>query len=402
MTHRLISFLGKARKLEGGTYRQANYRFDDNTTITSQFFGLALNDVIKPDQLIILGTSGSMWDVFYEHLAKTEQQQQHWLELTEAVEDNRVKQDMLDICAQDLSDQLGMPCLFALIPYGINTEEQTRILEIIVQNIQSGDPVSLDLTHGLRHLPMLGLLSAMYLKTARQVDIKGLYYGALELTENAETPVMNLDGMLKIADWINALQGFDKTGDIAPFSTLMQQEGMAKVTADLLKQAAFFENTLSITKARRPLRDFAGQTKDGLPGIARLFEDSLKQRIAWKDQNNIYLRQRHKALFYLKQGDYLRAAALGYEAYITRHIKQHRPSADPENFDCRESAKITLKDTLTGEEKKYFKLLNNLRNALAHGTRSEIAGCQAAMSDERRLKMLLNDLFDALLPDRLD
>jgi len=402
MTHSLISFLGKARKLEGGTYRQANYRFDDNTTITSQFFGLALNDVINPDQLIILGTSGSMWDVFYEHLAKTEQQQEHWLELTEAVEDNRVEQDMLDICAQDLSDQLGMPCLFALIPYGINTEEQTRILDIIVQNIQSGDQVSLDLTHGLRHLPMLGLLSAMYLKTARQVDIKGLYYGALELTENAETPVMNLDGLLKIADWINALQGFDKTGDIAPFSALMQQEGMAKATADLLKQAAFFENTLSITKARRPLRDFADQTQDGLPGIARLFEDSLKQRIAWKDQNNIYLRQRDKALFYLKQGDYLRAATLGYEAYITRHIKQHSPSADPENFEIRDQAKTALREELGGTEKQQFKRLNNIRNALAHGTRAQLGDIQAALNDENQLKTMLNELFDTMLPDRLD
>ena len=129
----------------------------------------------------------------------------------------------------------------------------------------TGEQVSLDLTHGLRHLPMLGLLSAMYLQIAKKVTIEGIYYGAFDLIPKSDinqfAPVLRLDGLLKIADWINALQGLDKTGDIAPFSELLQREGLNSETAGLLKKAAFFENNLNITQARGPLRKFKDETK---------------------------------------------------------------------------------------------------------------------------------------------
>jgi len=400
MTHTLISFLGKARKSEGGKYRTACYQFDTQQQ-SSQFFGLALNEVIQPDQLIILGTSGSMWDVFYEPLAESDSQQEHWLKLSEAVENNQVTAELLEPCAHDLSVKRGIPCRLQLIPYGADLAQQTEILKIMADNIGMGEQVSLDLTHGLRHLPMLGLLSALYLQTAKQVNIKEMYYGALELTENGQTPVMQLGGLLKIADWINALQGFDRTGDIAPFSDLLQQEGMATDTANLLAQAGFYENTLSITKARKPLKDFASQTHGKLPGIASLFSDSLNERIAWKNENNIYLRQRANALFFLDRGDYLRATALTYEAYITGYIKQESPSADPENYEVRDEHKQRLKKHLSGEKKESFKLLNNLRNALAHGTRSDMAEVQRALADEQSLKQTLYQLLTKLLPETL-
>ena len=55
----LISFLGKGRYEKDG-YRTAKYRFDGAFAREVPFFGMALDDYLKPDRLILVGTSGSM------------------------------------------------------------------------------------------------------------------------------------------------------------------------------------------------------------------------------------------------------------------------------------------------------------------------------------------------------
>ena len=398
MTELLISFLGKARK-EEGKYREANYQFD-NQIETARFFSQALTKVIKPKRLVMLGTSGSMWDVLCENLGQDQQQ----FALMEAVENDSVKQSLLDHFSSLFSEKLGVECVLKLIPYGDDLPQQIDILQKMAEDVKEGDCVSLDLTHGLRHLPMLGLLSAMYLKTARNVQIDGIYYGALERTnlETKLTPVMRLEGLLTMADWISALDGFNKTGNIAPFSELLQRDGMAKETAQCLEEAAFFENTLNIPNARSPLKKFVEATKDGLKGIGALFHDSLKERIAWHKQDSFYLRQRENAYFYLKQGDYLRAATLGYEAFITYQVqksdlirleKQNRlEKPNPQNFEHRKK----IKDEM--EKNKDCWKLNHLRNSIAHGTPSNDGDIQNALGNKERLHTELERLFKTLLP----
>ena len=386
MTHILISFLGKSFKKDG-QYRQANYDFGKGNHITGRFFSFALKQHIQPERLVMLGTSGSMWDV----LCADDHAQ--WPELSEAVEADSVTQAQLDAFAIPASLALQVECQLKRIPYGDNLTEQVEILQIMAAAIQAGDTVSLDLTHGLRHLPMLGLLSAMYLQTARNAIINGIYYGALDRSKDGLTPVMQLNGLLNIAEWLHALDGFNKTGNLAPFSKLLQQDGMAQDTAQCLEDAAFFENTLNIPNARSPLKKFTAATQDGLTGIGALFQDSLKDRIAWHKEDNLYLRQRENAYFFLKQGDYLRAAALGYEAFITLRVQQDKtvPKLDPQNYEHRQYIKDTLK------KNDDYKLLNNLRNALAHGTRSEMAEVQRALSSKDRLDEELKRLFNSLL-----
>jgi hypothetical protein len=68
MTHTLVSFLGKVPKERGGQYKTAHYHFEDGYQEPTSFFGLALQHYLKPDRLVILGTTGSMWDVLIEIL----------------------------------------------------------------------------------------------------------------------------------------------------------------------------------------------------------------------------------------------------------------------------------------------------------------------------------------------
>lgn len=390
MTHILISFLGKAQ--QGGQYRQANYCFADGSQKTARFFSLALNEYIQPDKLVILGTSGSMWDVLCEHLGTDSHEQ--WASLSESAENDTVSQAQLNEFSTPVSQALAVDCQLTRIPYGDNLAEQVEILQLMAAAVQTGDTVSLDLTHGLRHLPMLGLLSAMYLQTARHIPINGIYYGALDRTKDGLTPVMQLNGLLNIADWLHALDGFNKTGNLVPFADLLTKEGTASETAQCLAEAAFFENVLNIAQARTPLKKFTEATKDGLTGIGALFEESLKDRIAWHKENNLYLRQRSNAYFYLKQGDYLRATILASEAFITGKMQSssYVPKLDPANFEHRQQVKESMKKNAD------FKLLGQLRNALAHGTRSDVAEAQRALSNATYLETELKRLFKSLLP----
>lgn len=394
MTQLLISFLGKAQK--GGQYREANYDFSGKIE-TARFFSQALKKIINPERLVILGTSGSMWDVMCENIGHESQ----WLELSEAVENDSVTQVLLDQFSSQFSELLNVECVLKLIPYGDDLPQQIDILQKMAEDVKEGDTVSLDLTHGLRHLPMLGLLSAMYLKTARNVNIDGIYYGALERTnpETKLTPVMRLEGLLTMADWISALDGFNKTGNIAPFSELLQRDGMPKDTAQCLEEAAFFENVLNIPNARSPLKKFTESTQNGLQGIGALFQDSLVKRISWHKEEQLYLRQQQNAYFCLKQGDYLRASALGYEAFMTYQMRQDTtvPKLDPQNFADRDKIKKKFESQNSTLSKDY-KMLRNLRNALAHGVRSDLAEVQRALSSKEKLHTELERLFKTLLP----
>ena len=83
----LISFLGKGQ--DGRGYRPASYRFEDGDISEGQkYLGLTLTEKIKPTRVILLGTSGSMWDVFLESGAGSLESE--WLELADSVKQQTV------------------------------------------------------------------------------------------------------------------------------------------------------------------------------------------------------------------------------------------------------------------------------------------------------------------------
>ena len=89
----LISFLGKSKLNKQTGYRTANYQFEDGLVQKQLFFGLALMQKIKPEKLILLGTAGSMWDVFFD-VQQTDDEAV--LQLSDAVASESVTQDMLN------------------------------------------------------------------------------------------------------------------------------------------------------------------------------------------------------------------------------------------------------------------------------------------------------------------
>ena len=69
MTHTLVSFIGRStRRNAAGGYEPTRYKFPNGEMESTAHFGWALMQRGKPDRMVILGTSGSMWDYWVEGL----------------------------------------------------------------------------------------------------------------------------------------------------------------------------------------------------------------------------------------------------------------------------------------------------------------------------------------------
>ncbi len=384
----LISFLGKGRTDPKTGYRTATYRFDDGFAKTVPFFGLALAEYLQPDRLILVGTSGSMWDVFFDR----NDPQDNTLELMEAVEHNRVDATMLAQHALKLEKEVGVPVQCVLIPFARDTAEQIKVLTLLAEQVQEGECISLDVTHGFRHLPMLALVAARYLTHVAKVSVSELYYGALEMTEpGAETPVLRLSGLLRMLDWVEALATYDKDGDYGVFGPLLQVDGMDPNRALLLQKASFFERTTNPVKAREALSSVFPSIEQHQGGLSDLFRPELVKRIDWFRAPQRHQWEASLARASLLRDDYLRAAVFMFEAVSTKAVWDQK-LGDTNSFDCRKEAYKSLSNANSNAKDLEF-----LRNALAHGVRPAGQPEREALKDRQALAATLRRMANDLL-----
>ncbi len=398
MTHTLVTFLGKGREDKRTGYRTATYRFPDGSKQERPFFGLALADHLGVDTLVILGTCSSQWGVLVENLAGKGQEEDRILELMDAESSATVDQTMLDELTDVMSDGLGRSVVPRLIPSGKDAEEQYKILSIVADCVPSGT-VDFDVTHGFRHLSMIGFLSAFMLERVRSLNslnVDGLWYGALDMTESGMTPVLRLDGLSRVRAWVDALARFDASGDYGVFAPLLIQDGVPKDKVGCLERAAFYERVSNDRDAKRFLDTFLAVLKERLAGASGLFQDRLECALEWAKDEPRSQRQRSLALKYLEREDFVRAAVFGLEAFVTQECE--RGKLDPDKRQDREKVVDTLRkaDALPEKEDAAYDRLNALRNALAHAIRPKREH-KKLLGDRRQLRDALEDDIGLLL-----
>lgn len=384
----LISFLGKGRSDARHGYRTAAYRFDEGLIKTVSFFGLALAEYLQPDRLILVGTAGSMWDVFFERSGADEET----LALMEAVEGQCVDAAMLERHAARLEAELGMAVDCLLIPYARDTAEQVAVLQNLAHKMAENECVSIDVTHSFRHLPMLAIVAARYLTHVKNVKVQEIYYGALEMTPpDGPTPVLRLSGLLNMLDWVEALATYDKDGDYGVFAPLLQADGMEPNRASLLERAAFFERTSNPVKAREALSSVFPSIEQHRGGLSDLFREELIKRINWFRAAGRHDWEAALARASLARDDYLRAAMFMFESVSTRAVLDNR-LGDPSDYSNRKDAYGMLKKD-SSEARK----LEYLRNALAHGSRPLDQREEVDLRDRKALAAALRRLADNLI-----
>ena len=402
----LVTFLGKGRDHPETGYRQTVYRFPGGEqTESTPFFGLALSRYLDSESTVILGTSASQWDVLVEHLAVDGDDVEARLQLMEAVANAAVDQRLLDRLAPVMERSVGRPVIPRIIPFGKEPDEQYAILDAIAASAPDGD-VSIDLTHGFRHLGMIGFVSAFMLERVRGVTVRDLWYGALDMTRDGVTPVLRLDGLARVQRWVEALDRFDATGDYGYFTLLLQEDGVPHDKASCLRDAAYYERILNVSTARDKILTFLPVLDEDLRGASGLFQRKLSERLQWARLQDRWQWQRKLAYQYLNRRDYVRAAMLGWEAWVSRLCSEHDTSGtsaddvDTAAFDER----IAVLEEFEGElqmgdhpgRSGAHWTLKHLRNSLAHGTRPT-KRYRGMLKDPDRLSRELHATFIRLL-----
>ncbi len=385
----LISLLGKAVK----GYRTANYVFDDHTVRTEPFFGMALLEHAKPDRLILAGTTGSMWDVFFDHQQTDDDAT---LALIDAVANQTVSAEILAVHEQRLTQKLGIPVQCLLISYARNEAEQTAILTDLAAKLQPGEKIIIDVTHAFRHLPMLALVAARYLARVRGVQVQEVYYGALEMTPQMDdktqerTPVLRLSGMLHMLDWVDALAVYEHSGNYGIFAPLLQQDGMPSERANLLAQAAYFERSGNPVQAKESLSGAHRHVRDHQGPLGELFKTTLTEHIDWFRQGSRADWELALADRYLARQDYLRTITYLCEAYISRATEKFGGNVN--HFEDRDMA---FKEA---DKNQNVWLLKHLRNAMTHGVRTDNHDAKRLLKDQQALDSKLRSLRKSLFP----
>ena len=424
MQHTLISFLGRFESFERKGYRTADYDFGDGVPAVTAFFSLGLLRHLRgkagaaPDRFIVLGTAGSMWDSFVHAVLTDEglEDVEEWVSLGDAAQENRTEQAMLDRYNARLGAVLGVSCELILISYARDIIEQTDLLWTISASLRQGESVTLDLTHGLRHLPIVGMVSAKLISATGRATIAGIYYGALELTPRpkGQTPVLRLDGLAQVDRWLAAAQIFDHTGDYGVFASLLEEDGSTPETARLLKSAAFLEQVNRIDQAQEVLQRFRKRLVGELANMpmSRLFSPMLDRRLDWVEKNDPYQRLRDLALSGLEHRDYVRAAVHGFEAFLRRlreppaewtdaDRKQGVAAANPEKryyefiMGSRARNQGTKTQRMTYEA---YLGLRDLRNTSVHGSASRNLAAKKALKSPEDCAATLERWFRMLLP----
>ena len=404
MKHTLVTFLGKGRENKETGYRRANYSFPSGKPIESPFFGLSLAGYLDPDAVVILGTEGSQWGVLVENFALAGEEEEARINLLEAEPGADVTQEMLDGVASIMTRAVRRQVAPRLIPSGKDAGEQYEILNAIADAVPDGD-VSFDLTHGYRHLGMVGFLSAFMLERVRNLNVRGLWYGALDMTQDGITPVLQLNGLSRVRRWVNALDRFDATGNYGVFAPLLIEDGVPKDKARCLEEAAFHEGTLNLSDAARKLGTFLKFVREleyPLAGASGLFQMRLWERLAWVRQAPLHRRQRQLAFGYLERRDFMRASTFGWEAFVTLQCEQRNLSVVNYQRGRRPAIEELQLEIDNGDHPELieaFQKLRAIRNAVVHGIPTNLR-YRSILADTNRLYDELRKAFLCLLPQQ--
>lgn len=185
---KVITFLGKYPK-------ETQYKFGDNF-YGGRVFAEAMRQFVSFDEMLVFVTEEARTDA---------------LPVLAELNDARIR---------------DVP-----IPRGESAAEMWKIFEIITNQVNEGETVIFDITHGLRSLPFLVFLFAAYLRSAKRVNIEAIYYGALELGDskiNKPAPVIDLSPFSKMFDWLTATDQFIQTGDARRLAQMLGADASKK------------------------------------------------------------------------------------------------------------------------------------------------------------------------------
>lgn len=247
MAHHLVLLLGTGiARSDGapgssrreGRYRLTRYALDDgrggfaSEPVETPFVGEALLRLMPGafTHVHVFGTADSMWDSLSERMG--EAQDDLTLELVGAVEARSLADadPQLARLADAFGAVFGVHATCRVLPLPDTEDHTWEMLRRLASlaDLDDGDEVSLDLTHGLRVQPFFLLLAARYLQTVRPgLRLGHVFYGGWDLQREGIAPLHDLRPHVAMLDWIDAARAFDRSADAGPLAAVLGEAGAA-------------------------------------------------------------------------------------------------------------------------------------------------------------------------------
>ncbi len=390
----VISFLGRTSRTPAGelSYREATYRFADGHRETTRVFVVALFHWLKkqnrpPNRLVVAGTATSMWQCLEDLIAVNEGEMDLLIRIQEGSASSGVSERDLKELAGHLTRSLGVEVRLLVIGSCQTEEEQLEVVGRLADSVAWDSHLVVDVTHGYRHLPLLGVAAAQFLERARNCRIDAVYYGMAEV-EGSEKPVVDLKGLTRILDVGEALATWRDSGSFRSLASPLVQE------IPEFPHLAFLLDTFQMERAHEVIQRVRGRlmvSNSSLVRVARRDIERILQGIS--DSPTLAVRQLSQAGHQLKGGD-LRGAVLSLYEALSSYAEEQFPDpgfeerGDPNR---RTFALDSLREGMNKGEREKMKSLRMVRNILAHG-RSSALDASSPLSSYERLKTFAEEM----------
>lgn len=119
------------------------------------------------------------------------------------------------------------------IPKGFDEEDIWIILKMLFDEIEEGDEIVFDITHGFRSLPMIAIVILNYARYLKNIKIVGIYYGAFEAKKDIlnakgeliglDVPAYDMSNFNLIIEWIIGMEKYLSSGESSNLLELVNE-----------------------------------------------------------------------------------------------------------------------------------------------------------------------------------
>lgn len=371
MSKVLISFLGTSQKIDNRKYRAADYKFNDDVTITTSFIADAIRRYYKVDKLILIGTVKSMWEEVYETFCGQDVDSDYSLKLYEYCVNANSQTELYLPNVEKIEQALGKDSKVVLIKYGLNEDEilfnQETILGI-EKYLEKNDELILDITHSFRSLPLFLLNTIIYLQNVsmKNISISHVLYGMLDVSkELTYTPVVNLKSLLNTSEWIVGAYSFKEFGNAYKIANLLKDAN--KSVYNRLIRFSDAKNLNYYDALSKQVQELQALRGDEMPAIAQIVvEPIVEDYIRRMTPTDVrYMFQFKLAEWHYKKMNFSSSYLCLTESMISYVCTNSR--LDDKIKENRDMAKeLMFKDVKFRCIRPIYNKVNSVRKQLAH------------------------------------
>lgn len=323
-----------------------------------------------------------------------------------------------------LNERLDSQLQIENIPNGNSEAELWEIFQICADAVDEGDEIIFDITHAFRSLPLLIFIVAVYLRQVKNITLTHIIYGGYEARDRHanRSPIFDLTPFIRLLDWTNAVNVFQRSGDARPIAGLDVPEDISNALSGLsealltnrtleAQNAAFAFNRLNLgqnLQSPAPFGMLIGQLQANYRDMAVYIPNTKPQtnlkkqfvQIRWYVENQHYLQAITLIREWLVSWECLQQ---NHGDWLSQHSRKAAEKALNERLEHQDSQFSKALEVLITDQTstKLWEQCSVLRNDLAHCGMRHNPKPQSATDAIQAIKTLFQE-FEQFVQQNLD